>query len=72
MAVTETKNPSSLKVKFDCGLNDDGKTIVRTRTYPNVKAGANVQNVFDVANALVDLQQHSALEVLKQDNTLLN
>ena len=72
MAVTETKNPSSLKVKFDCGLNDDGKTIVRTRTYSNVKADANVQDVFDVANALVDLQQHSSLEVLKQDNTLLN
>ena len=26
-SVVEAKNPSSLRVKFDCGLNDNGKTI---------------------------------------------
>ena len=30
--VVEAKNPSSLKVKFDCGLNDNGKTVVKSRT----------------------------------------
>ncbi len=29
MAVTETKNPSTLKIKFDCGLDDNVKTIVK-------------------------------------------
>lgn len=29
MAVTETKNPSTLKIKFDCGLDDNSKTIVK-------------------------------------------
>ena len=28
-SVVEAKNPSSLRVKFDCGLNDNGKTIVK-------------------------------------------
>jgi hypothetical protein len=72
MAVSETKNASSLKLKFDCGMNDDGKTVIKSRTYSNVKADATSQDVFDVARALVDLQIHDNMEILKQDNTVLN
>ena len=72
MAVSETKNASSLKLKFDCGMNDDGKTVIKSRTYPNVKADATSQDVFDIAKALVDLQIHDNIEILKQDNTVLN
>ncbi|MEG2985309.1 MAG: DUF1659 domain-containing protein [Peptostreptococcaceae bacterium] len=72
MAVSETKNPSTLKLKFDCGLDDNGKTIVKNRSYSNVKADANAQDVLDVANAIVALQVNDALEILKQDNTILN
>lgn len=72
MAVSETKNASSLKLKFDCGMNDDGKTVIKSRTYSNVKADAAYQDVFDVAKGLVDLQIHDNIEILKQDNTVLN
>ena len=72
MAVSETKNPSSLKIKFDCGLNDDGKTIVKSRTFSNVADNATSQDILDVANALIGLQNHDALEILKVDNTILN
>ncbi|MBC6002984.1 MAG: DUF1659 domain-containing protein [Paeniclostridium sordellii] len=72
MAVSETKNPSSLKIKFDCGLNDDGKTIVKSRTFSNVADNATSQDILDVANALIGLQNHDVLEILKVDNTILN
>ncbi|MEG2789242.1 MAG: DUF1659 domain-containing protein [Romboutsia sp.] len=72
MAVTETKNPSALKIKLDCGLNDDGKTIVRSRTYANVRHDASAQDVLDVAKSLIGLQVHDELEIQKQDNTILN
>ena len=72
MAVSETKNPSALKIKFDCGYDDNGKTIVKSRTYSNVKGDAASQNVLDVARALIDLQVHDELEIIKQDNTILN
>lgn len=72
MAVSETKNPSSLKIKFDCGLNDDGKTIVKSRTFSNVADTATSQDILDVANALIGLQNHDVLEILKVDNTILN
>ena len=34
-SVVEAQNPSSLRVKFECGLNDNGKTILKSRTYSN-------------------------------------
>ena len=71
-SVTETKNPSSLKMKFDCGLGDNGRTIVKSRTYSNLKPDAKALDVYNVADAMVSLQQHSVLEIIKQDNTQLN
>ena len=29
--VIEIKNQSTLKIRFDCGLNDNGKVIIKTR-----------------------------------------
>ena len=72
MTVSETKNASALKIKFDCGYDDNGKTIVKSRTFSNVAPTATVENIMAVARALVDLQIHDALEILKQDNTVLN
>ena len=70
--VTETKSPSSLKMKFDCGLGDNGRTIVKSRTYSNLKPDAKALDVYNIADAMVSLQQHSVLEIVKQDNTSLN
>jgi hypothetical protein len=70
--VSETNNHSTLKIKFDCGLNDDGKTIVKSRSYSNVKANAASLDVFNVAETLISLQQHDKLSIVKQDNTELN
>lgn len=72
MAVSETKNPSALKIKLDCGLNDNGKTIVKSRTYSNLKPDASTQDTLDVARALISLQVNDELEINKQDNTILN
>ena len=70
-SVVEAKNPSSLRVKFDCGLNDNGKTIVKSRTYSNLKHDAAALDVYNVADALASLQQHDVLEIAKIDNTTL-
>lgn len=70
--VTETKNHSTLRIKFDCGLNDDGKSIIKTRSYSNVKGDASSLDVYNVAETLVSLQKHDQLSVTKQDNTELN
>lgn len=70
--IVETKNLSSLKLKFDCGLNDEGKTIVKSRSYSNVKSSAKPLDIYNVAETLESLQQHNLLSVIKQDNTILD
>ena len=70
MAVNEMQNPSSLRIKLDLGM-EDGKTKVRSKTFSYVKHDASAQNVYDVAEALMGLQDHSTLEISKIDNTTL-
>jgi hypothetical protein len=71
-SIVEIKEGSSLKMKFDCGLNDEGKTIVKSRTYSNVKADAVALDVYNVAQTLQSLQKHTLMSVVKQDNTNLS
>ena len=43
MSVITMNNPSSLRVKLDAGLNDStGNTIVKSKTYSNLKYDANI------------------------------
>lgn len=70
--MVEIKEQSSLKIKFDCGLNDEFRTIVKSRTYSGVKADATAADVYDVAEALISLQRHDMLSIIKQDNTNLS
>lgn len=70
-SVIQAKNPSSLRVKFDCGLGDNGRSIIKSRTYSNVKPTATPLDIYNVADALASLQQHDVLEVAKIDNTTL-
>ena len=70
MAVNESKNPSSLKIKLDLGMVD-GKTKVRSKTFSNLKHYATSQNVYDVAESLMSLQEYDVLETIKIDNTTL-
>ncbi|MGL5711972.1 MAG: DUF1659 domain-containing protein [Paraclostridium sp.] len=70
-SIVEIKNASSLRMRFDCGLDNDGKSITKSRTYSNVKPTALPLDIYNVADALASLQKHSVLEVLKQDSTTL-
>ena len=70
MAVTEMQNPSSLRIKLDLGMVD-GKTKVRSKTFSSLKHDASAQNVYDVAEALMGLQEYETLEIAKIDNTTL-
>lgn len=73
MSVIETKNLSSLRMRFDCGLDDiTGKRITKSKTFSNVNPDASGDNVYSVASAISSLQNHDLLEVAKIDNTTLS
>ena len=71
MAMYPVEQPSSLKIRLDLGT-EDGKAKTRSRTYSNVKVDATDQDVYDVANAITELQKHSVLDIIKQDYTSLS
>lgn len=72
MSVIEGKNPISLKMKFDLGLDElTSKTKTKSKTYSNIRPEATSQDIYDVANALGELQEFSVLEIVKIENTTL-
>lgn len=70
--VVELNNYSTLKIKFDCGLNDKGKTIIKTKNFSNVKHNAKSLDVYNVAEALASLQKHTLQDVLKLDSKIIS
>lgn len=73
MAVISTTNPTGLKIKFNCGKDAlTGNTIIKSKTYSNVKPDALDQDIFDVGNVLASLQEHSVQEISRIDNTTLS
>lgn len=72
MAVISTKNPSSLKMKYYCGKDDNQKNIIRSNTYSSLKPEATSDDVYAVGTALVSLQKHSIIDIIKLDNTVIS
>lgn len=68
---SEVAQMSDLRIKYDCGLDDNGRTIVKIRSFSNVKNNAKVIDVYNVAEILNCLQKHDVLSVVKIDNTEL-
>ncbi|RDY22365.1 DUF1659 domain-containing protein [Romboutsia maritimum] len=70
--IIQTKDMSSLNIKFDCGLNDKGKSIIKSRNFSNIKADAAATDLYDVAQKITALQEHDLFSVAKIDKTQLN
>lgn len=70
MAVSEIKTPSTLKVKLNLG-EENGKLKTKIKSFSNLKHDALGQDCFDVATAIMDLQDHTLMDVYKQDNTTI-
>ena len=68
-----TKNPTSLKLRFDCGIDDTtGKTKTKSKTYSNIKHGASNDDIYAVGDAIASLQKHDLLEIARIDNSTLS
>ena len=72
MAVITSKNASTLKVKYDCGIDIFGDAIVKTSNYTNIKPTASNEALMEVVNALTSLQKHNLGGVTKVDSTALS
>ena len=72
MAVISTPNASTIKVKFDHGLDINGDRVVKTKSFNSIKYQATNEDIMEVINAISDLQQHSVIATNRVDNSSLS
>lgn len=58
MAVTKTPVSSTIRLSLVTGLTELGAPILKQTNLSNVKSNAIDQDLFDVANAIVSLQEY--------------
>jgi hypothetical protein len=58
-------------MQFQTGLDGNGDPVFRTKSLSNVKTTAIDQDIYDVAQALVALQEYTLATVLRVDSALL-
>ncbi|NLA10632.1 MAG: DUF1659 domain-containing protein [Firmicutes bacterium] len=67
MAVIATPLSSRLQLQVVVGTSLEGKPILRTRSYSNVKPGADHEDLYQTGQELAGLQEHQ-LEVIRRVN----
>ena len=58
MSIVSTNNPTGLKLRFDCGKDNNGKVIVKSKTYSKINPNATNDDIYAVAKAISSLQEH--------------
>lgn len=71
MAVDKIPSGSVLRMQFQTGVDGNGDPVYSTKSLSNVKTDALDQDIFDVAQALAQLQEHTLMAVLRVDSAVL-
>jgi hypothetical protein len=67
MAVISNQADSKLKIVFNAGVDDNNKTITKSKTLANVKAAAQNENLYNLGVAISDLQAYELSNILRYD-----
>ena len=71
MPVLENKRESLLKIRFENGITEDGKTKYKTKSISGISAGSNNEDLIQVAESLGSLVSDAMSEVNRVDSTEL-
>lgn len=70
--VISVNYPSTFKLKFLCGKDDDGKNIIKSKSYGDLRDTATIEDCYLVGTKMASLQKHSIIDILKIDNTSIS
>lgn len=59
-----------MQLRLNTGMDQEGKPIIRTKSYSRVKPTAEDQAIYDVANSLAGLQEYP-LETIHRVNDIV-
>lgn len=68
MAVSLTTYPSRLKLVRETGMTQEGKPIFKSKTITNIKPEVSNEDLYEIADALVQLFEHPTVLIERHDS----
>lgn len=67
MAIIATQLEGKVKLSINAGVDGDGNTIVKSKTFSRVKASATNDDAYAVVNGIAGLQEHPVVSIRKYE-----
>lgn len=71
MAVVKSPQSGKMVLKVQTGVSETGSPVFKLRTYANIRSEAADSDLYAVAAGLGSLQQHTLVDIVRQDSSLL-
>lgn len=69
MALEVRPKTSALQIKYNLGIDENGRRITKTRTLTGIKVDAADQDVYDIVSSIIALQQLPVLSLTRIDSS---
>lgn len=67
MAVISNQADSKFKIVLNAGVDENNRTIVKSKTFSRVKGSASNEDLFNLGVAISDLQTHTLNNIIRYD-----
>ncbi len=71
MAINQNLLKRSLVINVEDGVNADGSTRTKSRTYSEIKEDSEVDKLFEAGNALAGLMANNLVNIMLNDRSEL-
>ena len=71
MTINQNLLKRSLVINVEDGVNADGSTRTKSRTYSEIKEDSQVDKLFEVGNALASLMANNMVNIMLNDRSEL-
>ena len=69
MAINQNLLKRSLVINVEDGVNADGSTRTKSRTYSEIKEDSQVDKLFEAGNALASLMANNMVNIMLNDRS---
>ncbi|SEQ54549.1 DUF1659 domain-containing protein [Piscibacillus halophilus] len=69
---TEIKTKSQLQLVFDAGVSEDGKAVLKRKSFNQINMNSTPDQLYDVSHALASLQSLPLLNIVRNDSFDVN
>ena len=71
MAINQNLLKRSLVINVEDGVNADGSTRTKSRTYSEIKEDSQIDKLFEAGNALASLMANNMVNIMLNDRSEL-